>query len=131
MRQWTTSALESLPELVLFLTVGLGYALGRLRLGKFSLGTIMAVLLVGLAVGVPLVLALIPRRWALRGLQAFLVLAALEWVRTMVAIIRQRQAQDEPYTAAAVILMCVAAFTVLSAILLDLGPTLRHYRPRK
>lgn len=49
--QWTTRALENLPELVLFLTVGLGYALGKVRLGKYSLGTIMAVLLVGMAVG--------------------------------------------------------------------------------
>ena len=49
--QSTVSALERMPEVVLFLTVGAGFALGALRLGAFALGTVMGALLVGIFVG--------------------------------------------------------------------------------
>ena len=44
------SFLDAQPFIALFLVVGLGYALGRVRVAGFSLG-IGAVLFVGLAVG--------------------------------------------------------------------------------
>src|SRR5215217_2392871 len=39
------------PELALFATLSLGYALGRLKLGPLSLGTVAATLLVGVVIG--------------------------------------------------------------------------------
>lgn len=43
--------LREYPTLALFLTVGLGFFIGRLRIGSFSLGSVTAVLLVGVVVG--------------------------------------------------------------------------------
>ena len=43
--------LESWPELAVFLTVGLAYTFGKLKLGKLPLGTVMAALLLGLVFG--------------------------------------------------------------------------------
>ncbi|MBD5265471.1 MAG: aspartate-alanine antiporter [Bacteroides sp.] len=43
--------LREYPTLAVFLTVGLGFLLGRLRFGSFSLGSVTAVLLVGVLVG--------------------------------------------------------------------------------
>lgn len=39
------------PELAIFLTLFAGFWLGRLKIGKFSLGTVTSVLLVGVLVG--------------------------------------------------------------------------------
>ncbi len=38
-------------ELAIFLTLGIGYALGKLRIGKFELGSVAGVLLAGIVVG--------------------------------------------------------------------------------
>jgi putative transport protein len=43
--------LRSYPELAIFLTLGLGYWVGALRLGSFSLGSVTGVLLAGILVG--------------------------------------------------------------------------------
>lgn len=43
--------LRSYPTLALFLTVGLGFLIGRIRIGAFSLGSVTAVLIVGVVVG--------------------------------------------------------------------------------
>lgn len=43
--------LRSYPVLALFLTVGVGFFIGRLRIGSFSLGSVTSVLLVGVVVG--------------------------------------------------------------------------------
>lgn len=43
--------LREYPTLALFLTVGLGFLIGRIRIGSFSLGSVTAVLLVGVLVG--------------------------------------------------------------------------------
>ncbi len=43
--------LRNYPTLAVFLTVGLGFLLGRLRFGSFSLGSVTAVLLVGVLIG--------------------------------------------------------------------------------
>lgn len=45
------STLRDYPPLALFLTIGLGFMLGRVRFGRFSLGNVTSVLLVGLLVG--------------------------------------------------------------------------------
>lgn len=39
------------PTLALFLTIGLGFLLGKIKIGNFSLGSVTAVLLVGVIVG--------------------------------------------------------------------------------
>lgn len=43
--------LRNYPTLAVFLTVGLGFLIGRLRIGSFSLGSVTAVLLVGVVIG--------------------------------------------------------------------------------
>ena len=63
----------------------------------------------------PLIL-LVKKTWAARAMQTVLVLGALEWVRTLVAIARERQALGEPWLRMAVILGAVALVTALSAL---------------
>lgn len=43
--------LREYPTLAIFLTVGLGFFIGKLRIGSFSIGSVTAVLLVGVLVG--------------------------------------------------------------------------------
>lgn len=49
--EWIFNQLRAHPELAIFLTIFLGFWLGKLRIGKFTLGTVTSVLLVGVAVG--------------------------------------------------------------------------------
>lgn len=49
--EWIISQLRERPELAIFLTLFLGFWLGKLKIGKFSLGTVTSVLLVGVVVG--------------------------------------------------------------------------------
>jgi putative transport protein len=48
---WLLETLRAHPEIALFLTLGLGYALTRLRLGPVRLNAVVAVLIAGVAVG--------------------------------------------------------------------------------
>ena len=77
--------------------------------------------LVLVSLAVPGVLAF-RRPWAARLVQAALVLMALEWVRTLLALIAERQAAERSWTAAAVILISVAAVTASSALVFLLRP---------
>ena len=49
--EWIINQLRDHPELAIFLTIFLGFWLGKLRIGKFTLGTVTSVLLVGVLVG--------------------------------------------------------------------------------
>ncbi|HEY0790004.1 MAG TPA: aspartate-alanine antiporter [Chthoniobacterales bacterium] len=49
--QWIIHSLRENPELTLYLTLGAGFYVGRLRVGTFSLGTVTGVLLAGLIIG--------------------------------------------------------------------------------
>lgn len=49
--EWIFNQLRERPELAIFLTIFLGFWLGKLRIGKFTLGTVTSVLLVGVLVG--------------------------------------------------------------------------------
>ena len=48
---WIADNLRSQPELAIFLTLALGYFVGKLKAGSFSLGAVTGTLLVGLLVG--------------------------------------------------------------------------------
>ena len=43
--------LRNNPELAIFLTLSVGYALGKIRLGSFELGSVTGVLLAGIIIG--------------------------------------------------------------------------------
>jgi putative transport protein len=48
---WITQSLRAHPELALFLVLGLGHAIGRIRLGPLRLNPVIGVLLTGVAIG--------------------------------------------------------------------------------
>jgi len=49
--EWITNLLRNTPELAIFLTLALGFAIGRIKIGKFSLGSVTGVLLMGVLIG--------------------------------------------------------------------------------
>ena len=49
--EWIIDQLRERPELAIFLTLFLGFWIGKLKIGKFSLGTVTSVLLVGVLIG--------------------------------------------------------------------------------
>jgi putative transport protein len=49
--EWFADSLRHYPELAIFLTLGVGYFVGGLKLGSFSLGAVTGTLLVGVVVG--------------------------------------------------------------------------------
>jgi len=48
---WVVSALRHNPELAIFLTLALGFLIGRVRFGTFSLGNVVGTLLAGVLIG--------------------------------------------------------------------------------
>lgn len=51
MIEWLTTTLRTYPQLAIFLTLGLGFLIGRIKIGSFQLGSVTAVLVVGVVVG--------------------------------------------------------------------------------
>ena len=51
MWQWFVDTLRLYPEIAIFLTLGLGFWLGKFKIGSFSLGVVTSVLLAGVLVG--------------------------------------------------------------------------------
>ena len=51
MFEWFVDILRSYPPLALFLTIGLGFLVGRIRVGNFQLGSVTSVLIVGVIIG--------------------------------------------------------------------------------
>jgi putative transport protein len=51
MIDWFVAVLRERPEIAFFVTITLGYAIGRLRIGSFTLGAVTGVLLAGVFVG--------------------------------------------------------------------------------
>jgi putative transport protein len=48
---YVVTALRENPELAIFLTLALGFVIGRLRIGSFTLGTVVGTLLAGVLIG--------------------------------------------------------------------------------
>ena len=48
---WFVSTLRENPELAIFLTLAIGFAIGRVRIGSFTLGNVVGTLLAGVLVG--------------------------------------------------------------------------------
>ena len=48
---WLVEILQSYPELALFLTLAIGYAIGKIQIGSFKIGTVPGVLVTGVLVG--------------------------------------------------------------------------------
>src|SRR6476619_2539203 len=51
MVDYVVSALRSNPELAIFLTIAVGFLVGRVRIGNFSLGVVVGCLLAGVVIG--------------------------------------------------------------------------------
>lgn len=51
MIDWFVDILRQYPPLALFLTIGLGFLIGRIRIGNFQLGSVTTVLLIGVLIG--------------------------------------------------------------------------------
>lgn len=49
--EWISNTLRSTPELAIFLTLAVGFAIGKVKIKGFSLGAVTSVLLVGVLVG--------------------------------------------------------------------------------
>ncbi len=48
---WLFNTLRNYPEITIFLTLALGFYVGGLKFGKFSLGNVAEVLLAGVLIG--------------------------------------------------------------------------------
>ena len=48
---WIVRSIRENPELAIFLTLAIGFVIGRLRIGSFRLGNVVGTLLAGVLVG--------------------------------------------------------------------------------
>ena len=48
---WLGQTMRTYPEIAVFITLALGFFLGNLKMGKFTLGSVTGVLLAGVVVG--------------------------------------------------------------------------------
>lgn len=85
-----------------------------------------APILIVLSLLLPLML-LVRRPWAARFLQVVLILGAVEWIRTLIVLIRQRQAAGEDWVRMAVILGVVATVTLASALVFRIRRVRERY----
>jgi hypothetical protein len=92
-----------IPAVLSLLVLGAHF----LRQGQ-TLLLVISVALIGLLA--------VPRRWALRVLQAALVLGAVEWIRTLIVLFQIRGEMGMPVTRMVIILAAVALFTAASAL---------------
>jgi cellulose synthase/poly-beta-1,6-N-acetylglucosamine synthase-like glycosyltransferase len=89
-----------------------------LRYGS-SIGVFASLVLIGLL--------FVRRPWVLRLMQVFLVLGALEWVRTMYELAHMRALHGQPYGRMLVILGIVATVTLCSALLFQSATLKKRY----
>jgi len=93
---------QLIPVILSLLVLGAHF----LRSGPFAL-VVVALVLIGLTA--------VPRGWAARTVQVALVLGALEWVRTLVALATARSRMGLPSTRLVMILGAVVLVTAASA----------------
>jgi hypothetical protein len=72
-------------------------------------------------------LLLVKKSWVPVVVQTALLLAALEWIRTLMAVAQIRMEFGQPWTRMAIILGCVALFTGLSALVFQAKALRRRY----
>ena len=100
---------------------------GLVLSAHFLRGGSFLVVLVCLAA---LLFLLVRERWVARLMQVLLILGALEWVRTMLALVAQRRSLSEPWTRMAMILSAVALFTAGSALMFQGAHLKARYSPQ-
>lgn len=49
--EWILKTIQNSPELAIFLTLALGFAIGQIKIKGFSLGAVTGVLLMGVLIG--------------------------------------------------------------------------------
>ena len=72
-------------------------------------------------------LFLVRRPWVPRFYARLVMLASLEWVRTLVITVQERAGADEPWLRYAIIMIAVAVFTLLTALPLRSAALRRTY----
>ena len=72
-------------------------------------------IVVAILIALPFIL-LIKKIWVARTIQIILILATLEWIRTIFISIEERQVHSEPWIRMAIILGSVALFTACSSL---------------
>jgi putative transport protein len=110
---WFADALRDNPELALFLTLAIGFALGRIRIGSFELGPIVGCLFAGVVVGQ----LGIPVSQPLKNAFFLLFLFAIGY-RTGPLFFRGLKATALPQVALTVILCLTALATTYTTALL-------------
>ena len=85
-----------------------------------SIGAIGSLLLIALLI--------VRRPWVARLTQVVLILGALEWVRTLYALVQVRASYGQPFGRMMVILGIIAAVTFLSALLFQSPALKKIYR---
>jgi hypothetical protein len=73
-------------------------------------------------------LLLVRAQWAVRVVQGILVLGGIEWIRTLVTLVMQRQDMGMPWIRLAVILGVVALVTASSALVFRLKSLRERYK---
>jgi hypothetical protein len=111
------SLLYLLPVLVSFLLLAAHFLRGQ------------GYVLVAICLLAPLLL-LLRRRWMPWVIQILLLLGALEWLATMVALINQRQQEGRDWHRMAIILGSVMVFTAASGMVFALPRLRRCYTSR-
>ncbi len=74
------------------------------------------------------VLLVCTKPWAARIVQLFLIIASLEWLRTLFVFANRRIAESTPWTRLAVILGSVAVFTAASCCVFFMKPLKERYK---
>ena len=108
-------ALRLLPAVLALLVLGAHF----LRAGNVAL----------VAVALAATLLLFVRRpWAARAVEGTLLLAALEWLRTLALLAGERRAAGAPYVRMTLILAGVAILTALSLLAFRSRAVKEHFR---
>ncbi len=100
-----------------------------LALGVLAAHFVRARMLVAAALCVLMIALLaVPRAWVARVVQIALVIGALEWARTLAALLASRMAIGQPYLRMTAILVVVALLTLASAWVFRARPLRTRYR---